>query len=143
MSGPSAGVATENDLIGTVNLSIPTKPEWVAVARLTIAAIANRLPFSVEDIEDLKLAMAEACTYVIAASSEPSIDMTFETGKDFLRIRVRDRGAVRPEKAPVRPTGVSTEGLGIFLIQALMDEVEHTSEGPAGSELVMTKCVGS
>lgn len=142
MSGP-AGVAAENGILGTVQLRIPSKPEWVAVARLTIAAIANRLPFSVEDIEDLKLAMAEACTYVIAANSEDTIDMTFETGKDFLRVRVRDRGAVRPEKTMVRPTGVSTEGLGIFLIQALMDEVEHTTEGQSGGELVMTKSVGS
>lgn len=143
MSGPSGGVATENESLETVELRIPSKPEWVAVARLTIAAIANRLPFSVEDIEDLKLAMAEACTYVIAASSEDSIEMTFETGSNFLRIRVRDRGAVRPEKAIQRPAGVSTEGLGIFLIQALMDEVEHTAEGETGGELIMTKCVGA
>lgn len=133
-----------NNVAGTVELRIPSKPEWVAVARLTVAAVANRLPFSVEDIEDLKLALAEACTYVIQASvGRDTIDIICETGHDYVRIRVRDRGTIRPERAPRRPSGFSTEGLGIFLIQALMDEVEHTPGGDSGGELIMTKRLAS
>jgi serine/threonine-protein kinase RsbW len=130
--------------LGTVELRIPSKAEWVAVARLTVAAIANRLPFSVEDIEDLKLAIAEACTYVIQAGRpSDTIDITCETGADHLTIRVHDGGAIHPESAPRRPSGGSIEGLGIFLIQALMDDVQHTADGESGGELIMTKRVGS
>ncbi len=137
-------VTAEAKSLGTVDLRIPSKAEWVAVARLTVAAIANRLPFTVEDIEDLKLAIAEACTYVIQAGGEREhIDITCDTGSDFLTIRVRDHGAIHPESAPRRPSGGSVEGLGIFLIQALMDDVKHTPEGESGGELVMTKRVGS
>jgi len=137
-------VVTEAKSLGTVELRIPSKAEWVAVARLTVAAIANRLPFTVEDIEDLKLAIAEACTYVIQASSgADTIDIICDTGPADLTIRVRDRGAIHPEAAPRRPAGGSVEGLGIFLIQALMDEVKHTPEGDSGGELIMTKRVGS
>jgi serine/threonine-protein kinase RsbW len=132
-----------NTYLGTVDLRIPGKPEWVAVARLTIAAIANRLPFTVEEIEDLKLAIAEACTNAIQGGrGSESIDIRCETASDHIRIHVRDRGARLPEPVPAgKPAPV--EGLGIFLIQALMDSVEHSVDPERGSQLTMTKRVGS
>ena len=36
---------------GIVELRIPSKAEWVGVARLAVAGIASRLQFSIEDIE--------------------------------------------------------------------------------------------
>ena len=133
-------VPTANYL-GTVELRIPAKPEWVAVARLTIAAIANRLPFTVEEIEDLKLAIAEACTNAIVAGGRDTIEIRCETTSDHLRIFVQDAG--EPQAEPPRQPAAPAEGLGIFLIQALMDSVEHSAEPERGSELVMTKRVGS
>ena len=137
--------AAVQEFLGTVELRIPSKPEWVAVARLAVSGIANRLPFSVEDIEDLKLAIAEACTTCIQDSSaSETIDITCEASPDALRIRVRDHGfgGVRGE-AP-RPRSVSlNEGLGVFLIQALMDQVEYNVDPHSGVELVMTKRVGA
>ena len=44
---------------GVVELKIPGRAEWVAVARLAVAAVASRLRFSVDEIEDIKLAIAE------------------------------------------------------------------------------------
>jgi serine/threonine-protein kinase RsbW len=109
---------TSFDLLGTVELQIPSKPEWVAVARLAVAAIANRLPFSVEEIEDVKLAIAEACTIC--------------------------RDAARTEElTDKRPSTLAVEGLGIFLIQALMDVVEYRVDSESGTELVMTKRVSA
>jgi serine/threonine-protein kinase RsbW len=129
----------------TVELRIPSKPEWVAVARLTIAAIANRLPFSVEEIEDLKLAIAEACTNVIQSESgADTIEIVCETVSTELRIQVRDHGAIRARQAVAAPQGgASVEGLGVFLIQALMDSVEQSASPESGNQLVMTKRVGS
>ena len=50
---------------GVVRLEIPAVAEWVAVARLAVAAVASRQRFSVDEIEDIKLAVAEACTNAI------------------------------------------------------------------------------
>jgi len=133
--------------LGTVELRIPSKPEWVAVARLAVAAIANRLPFSVEEIEDLKLAIAEACTICIQqGGSGQSIDVTCDVETTHVRVDVRDhRYRERPESAVRRPavTAVEGEGLGIFLIQALTDELEYGVDPQFGTQLVMTKRVGS
>ncbi len=133
--------------LGTVELRIPSKPEWVAVARLAVAAIANRLPFSVEEIEDLKLAIAEACTICIQQGSGiQTIDITCTATLSSLRVEVRDdRYRLREEGVPKRPSimAVEGEGLGIFLIQALMDNLEYNVDPDFGTELVMTKRVGA
>jgi len=139
-------VASEH--LGTVELRIPSKPEWVAVARLAVAAIANRLPFSVEEIEDLKLAIAEACTICIQQGTGiQTIDITCDASISQLRVEVRDDryrtlGAVGGEKRPTMSVAEG-EGLGIFLIQALMDNLEYNADPKYGTELVMTKRVGA
>ncbi|GAC1398454.1 MAG: anti-sigma B factor RsbW [Vulcanimicrobiaceae bacterium] len=134
-----------SDHLGTVELRIPSKPEWVAVARLAVAAIANRLPFSVEEIEDLKLAIAEACTVCIQQGpGSETIDITCEALSTQLRVDVRD-GRYRERNESKHPpvVAVEGEGLGIFLIQALMDDLSYSLDPKLGTELVMTKRVGA
>jgi len=135
------------ELLGTVELRIPSKPEWVAVARLAVAAIANRLPFSVEEIEDLKLAIAEACTICIQhGTGGETIDMTCETLSSHLRIVIRDHRYRLRAASPAPATGgaaPAVEGLGIFLIQALRDQLEYSFDPQLGTELVMVKRVGT
>lgn len=130
--------------LGVVELRIPSKAEWVAVARLAVAAVANRLNFSIEDIEDVKLAVAEACTNCIQhAQSSDQIQITCETGPEGLTVRVRDSGqGVRSEGAGSRRADEPTVGgLGVFLIRSLMDSVEYDVHPERGTDLVMTKKV--
>jgi serine/threonine-protein kinase RsbW len=133
------------EVYGRVDVNIPAKAEWVAVARLTVAAVASRLQFSVEDIEDVKLAIAEACTNSIQhGAPSDTIAIACEVSGEELRITVRDQGqGVRLES--VVETGFKedgrTEELGVFLIRALMDSVEYRVDAREGTELVMTKRV--
>ncbi len=133
--------------LGTVELRIPSKPEWVAVARLAVAAIANRLPFSVEEIEDLKLAIAEACTICIQhGAGGETIDIVCQAATTQLRVEVRDhRYRLRAADlgSAKRQSVMNVEGLGIFLIGALMDDLEYNIDSQLGTELVMTKRVGA
>lgn len=131
---------------GVVELRIPSKAEWVAVARLAVAAVANRLNFSIEDIEDVKLAVAEACTNCIQhASGSDQIEITCETEPDGLTVRVRDYGqGTHPEAiASRRISEPRVGGLGVFLIRSLMDSVEYDVHPERGTNLVMTKKVSS
>ncbi len=135
------------DSLGLVELTIPSKPEWVAVARLAVAAVASRLRFSVDDIEDVKLAIAEACTVSIEhAESDPAaddhaIEIVCEAGEQALRIVVRDGFVSSNDLGELGDDGEQSEKLGVFLIRALMDSVEVNSEPGTGLELVMTKLV--
>ena len=133
-----------NPTHGTVRLEIPARAEWVAVARLAVAAVASRQRFSVDDIEDIKLAIAESCTNAIQHGEGGSIEIVCEASSDELVLTVRDRGQ-GPKLSTVETERIGesgrTEELGVFLIRALMDTVEYTSDAREGTQLVMIKRV--
>jgi serine/threonine-protein kinase RsbW len=130
---------------GVVRLEIPARAEWVAVARLAVAAVASRQRFSVDDIEDIKLAVAESCTNAIQHGLEDgTIAIVCEVSAESIVVTVRDRGQGPPlgavEEERIGEAG-RTEDLGVFLIRALMDNVEYTSDVREGTQLMMTKRV--
>ncbi|HEY6325197.1 MAG TPA: ATP-binding protein [Candidatus Cybelea sp.] len=126
-----------------VELRIPARPEWVALARLAAATVANRLSFSIEEIEDVKLAVAEACTAVIQHESHGEfIQLTCEALSDSLRVRVHDSGRHGVEAADGRSMDFDEAriaGLGVFLIRTLMDEVSYDVHPQLGTDLLMVK----
>ena len=139
-------VARSDGALGIVELRIPSKAEWVAVARLAVAAVANRLNFSIEDIEDVKLAVAEACTNCIQhASGSDQIEITCETESEGLTVRVRDFGhGTRADNIKSRRMDEPrVGGLGVFLIRSLMDSVDYDVNPDSGTNLVMVKKVQS
>ncbi len=54
-----------NEAEACVELSIPGRPEYVGVARLAILGVASRMRFSYDEVEDIRLAVGEACTSVL------------------------------------------------------------------------------
>ncbi|MDQ2866657.1 MAG: ATP-binding protein [Candidatus Eremiobacteraeota bacterium] len=139
MNEPIRTIDEERDI---VEIRIPCKAEWVALARLSVAAVASRLHFSIDEIEDVKLAVAEACTNAIQhAHGSPNIEIKCEAVPDGLRIAVRDHGrGTRPET--IRSRNIEDErvgGLGVFLIRSLMDDVTYDVNPENGTHLVMLK----
>jgi serine/threonine-protein kinase RsbW len=135
--------AVEREAPDLVELRVPSRPEWVALARLAAATVANRLSFSIEEIEDVKLAVAEACTAVIQHENHGEfIQLTCEALSDSLRVRVHDSG--RHEKHAFDGQRMDFDeariaGLGVFLIRTLMDEVSYDVHPQLGTDLLMVK----
>lgn len=129
----------------TVELRVPSRAEWVALVRLATAAVANRLQFSIEDIEDVKLAVAEACTAVLQHPKHGEfIEVTCDVLPGALGLRVRDSGR-RAAAQPVRALDFDearSAGLGVFLIRTLMDEVRYDVQPDTGTDLRMIKRLG-
>ena len=130
------------DRADVVEIRIPCKAEWVALARLSVAAVASRLQFSIEEIEDIKLAVAEACTNVIQnAKGSTSIEIRCEAVNGGLRVNVHDFG-YNAHAEPIRARDIEEErvgGLGVFLIRSLMDDVSYDVHPERGTDLVMFK----
>lgn len=55
-----------------VTLTVPALPEYVDLVRLTLYGVASKMKFTFEDIEDMKVAVSEACNNaVLHAYGEP------------------------------------------------------------------------
>jgi len=132
-----------------VELRLPNRPEFVAVARLAVSAIACRLQFDVEAIEDIKVAVGEACNNAIehgcpASTGSEMIVMRCDLEEDAVVLTVRDSGdGFEPSTATrQRPSGtitLSERGLGMLLIESLMDEVDFSSSPGDGTQVRMVK----
>ena len=53
-----------------VELRVPADSAYVSVLRSTAAGIASRLDFTLEGIEDLRIAVGEACALVLPEADE-------------------------------------------------------------------------
>src|SRR5512144_785013 len=72
-----------------VELRLPADSAYVSVLRTTTAGLAARLDFPIDDIEDLRIAVGEACALVLP-EAQPGSDLTcsFFLGKARLTVRV-------------------------------------------------------
>ena len=122
-----------------VELEIPARPEFVALARLVVSAMASTEAILSDDqVDDLKLAVSEACTNAIEAhdaiATEERVLVRCWSDERALRVSVEDRGpGFDPSTLPDHPPPTDPDrlkferGLGIPLIRALVDEVEISS----------------
>ncbi len=134
-------------MVDSLSISVPSKPEYVSVIRLAASSIASRIGFDIEQIEDLKVAVAEACTNAIQhglCNDCENYDITFIISKDKLTINISDKGNGFSSSKLKKPdvTSLKEGGLGIFIIKSLMDEVEVVSNIGKGTTMKMTKYLG-
>ncbi|GHU67586.1 histidine kinase [Clostridia bacterium] len=127
-----------------MKMSVPGKPEFVGTVRMTAASVASHTGFDIEAIEDIKVAVSEACNNTVVHACKSNVteySVEFESAETGLTITVSDEGTgydVQTYEAPV--IGELNEGgLGIFIIRALMDEVDITSKPGTGTNIRMTK----
>lgn len=107
----------------TINITIPSKPDYISVVRLTSSAIASNIGLNIEDIEDIKVSIAEACINAIDKSNE--INVQFEIEKDKLIMKVDNVYQAKDDD-----TNQNKElELGILIIKSLMDEVNFSEKG--------------
>lgn len=136
--------------LDTIELAIPAKADYVGVVRLLISGLANRMGFTYDDIEDVKISVAEACTNVVLHAypeEKGAIHITCHVYDDRLDIRVTDKGtsfAVEEIQKKLGPIDIKNPvqsikegGMGLYLMQSLMDRVDIASD--SGVAVHMTK----
>ncbi len=121
---------TNNEVI---QLALPINAAYVSAARLTASSIANRLNFDIDEIEDIKAAVSEACAFVIEQSSEikESFQIIFNLSKETLVI---DLISGRPEGFVVQE-----EQMSLLMIRALMDVLKIDDETDEKLRITMIK----
>jgi serine/threonine-protein kinase RsbW len=136
--------SSDRRLEDNIVLVLPDKPEYVGVARLTASGIASRMGFDIEAIEDIKLALAEACTNAIkhgCCDDHREYKISFSVEPRSLAISVSDKGCGLQQKdlTDPDPDNPKEGGLGIFIIRTLMDEVDFSNTPGRGFIITMKK----
>jgi serine/threonine-protein kinase RsbW len=124
-------------LSSDVRLTLPARPENVAVIRHVLGAFAEALRLPSELVEDMRLAVTEACTNVVRHAYQDGdpgpIDVVIRPNGDRLDLIVEDHGqGIGPS------ADVSGPGLGLPLIAALADSVELEQRPTRGARVAMS-----
>ena len=127
----------------SIELRLPSRLGFEKVAMNTAASVAHLMGFSDERIEDLKTAIAEACINAMEHGNKfdetQSVGVVLSMGPDSLEVKVHDTGkgpqrhAAAPDIDRKMHEQEEARGMGMFLIESLVDEVEWVSSPPAGS----------
>ncbi|MDI6828892.1 MAG: ATP-binding protein [Armatimonadota bacterium] len=133
-----------------VELRIPCKPEFVSVARLAILGVASRMQLSYDEVEDVRLAVGEACTTAVerakmAEKTGTYIDIRSEISNSKLTIEVEDEipaAEIPPSEEAASPENIDEQSLGALLMELLVDEIQIEQTPKGGTLVRMVKYAG-
>ncbi len=133
-----------------IDLEIPARAEYIGLVRLLVSSLASSRRVLADDrVDDLKLAVSEACTNAIEAHADREVDQGVTVrwceSEDRLQVEIEDRGpGFDPQALPMHPPVTDPDrlnferGLGIPLIRTLVDEVDFvTSQRGTSVRLTM------
>jgi serine/threonine-protein kinase RsbW len=72
-----------------VVVRLPAEGAYLAVLRMVTAGLAARLDFTIDEIEDLKIAVDEACAMLLSgAVAGAELNVAFTVGEEVLHVAV-------------------------------------------------------
>lgn len=133
--------ASEDDGILMETFEAEAKAENMQSLRKSAVRFAETMPFTRQDLDDIKLAVGEATCNALrygCKSKQESIRITCRRQGRRVSITVSDQGVgFDPSMVPTVQEGNLTEGgRGIFFMRCLMDEVNFQFNGGTSVELV-------
>lgn len=109
VSGPSELGEQEE-----ITLSLPARPQYARVARLTVTGLASRVGFTYDEIEDLRIAVGEVCSILLPGPE----------GRLIVRCQVAAHAiSVRATRSPVG-TAPEVSDLSRQILLAVVDELD-------------------
>ncbi|GAA3566139.1 anti-sigma regulatory factor [Nonomuraea rosea] len=127
------GVAGIRDV---VSIRLPAASAYLSVLRTATAGLAARLDFTLDEIEDLRIAVDEACAMLLS-EAVPGTDLTAEfelTGQEM---------QVRVEVATVGSSAPKRDDFAWMVLTALADDVDAVTGSPDRMAIVLRKRRGA
>ncbi len=144
----ATALATRDD--PELELAFPPRPEYVRMARHTVAALARLYDLADDVVEDLKLAVSEACTNAVsvnAKSGGEAVRIMAAVADGVFIVEVLDAGPGMDPLLLAQESEYDSEeftferGLSLPLIRGLVDQLEVFPREPRGSVVRMRLAV--
>lgn len=132
-----------------IKLELPSDTRNVAFARTAVALFASQLDWTLDELEDIKVAVSEAVSNSIIHGyqlQEGIVHLRASYEERELTIEVEDFGQGIPDIEQAQEAGYTTipeerMGLGFTFMHEYMDEVLVSSEVNKGTKVVLIKRV--
>ena len=131
-----------------MSLTIPSKSQNEAFARVTVAAFAAQLDPTIEELSDVKTAVSEAVTNAIIHGYENTIGIIIikaEIISNVINVEIQDFGKgienIEVAKQPLYTSKPELErsGMGFTVMESFMDSLLVESELGKGTKISMSK----
>ena len=110
---------------GEVRLEVPAAPEFLRISRIMAAGVASRVGFTLDEVEDLRIAIDEVCFSMVGAHGrEGTITLRYLLDSDELVVEGTGRFS----------DGLGTEPLVSALSNQILAAVVDECELSAGEE---------
>lgn len=129
-----------------VTIYLQSLSENVAIARVMAAVFAAQIDFTLNEIEEIKVAVSEAVSNVIIhgyTDGNGKIELLMNLYEDKLEYIITDQGRGIADIALARQASYSSDpermGLGFVFMESFMDELDVTSTVHEGTTVRMAK----
>jgi serine/threonine-protein kinase RsbW len=135
-------------------LTIPSETSNLELLRRLIQGFVANVELSPQAVEDIGLAVDEACTNIVKHSytqeQSGKIDVSVEISRDYVIISMTDTGEkgqffdpthMEPFEKKKYLERLERGGLGVYIIKTIMDEVEYNIQPGAYNRLRMVKYI--
>lgn len=132
----------------SIKMTFPNKLNYSFMVQSFVREIAKTAGFSGGELEQIELAIEESVSNIMVHASDeenPTFDIICEKIPGGIKIVLKEMGIpfdpdqVKKFELTKNLDDMSTSGLGIYLIQKMMDELSFRNLGPQGKETVMIK----
>lgn len=130
-----------------LKIEMPSLPENVGLARVAVASFISQYDLTLNDIEEIKVAVSEAVSNAIIHGYENSgagkVLIEAVLCDNQLVLTIEDYGKGIPDVAKALQPAYSTDpermGLGFVFMKSFMDKLDVTSTVDKGTKVRMSK----
>lgn len=139
----TTGHAAASTAAYVTELKLPAVGDYIVVAKRAAASLGLVVGFSVQEIDDLNIAVTQACESACAAATQQwgsgngQLKLTFKSRPRRLEVEVRSVPPRAVEQQTVRrarhEAELDYESIGLNMIRLFVDELRYQVDNQTGS----------
>lgn len=128
----------------SVVITVPSHPKYLSIVRSVTAGMGELNGLTASEVEDIKLAVDEACSNVIKyaynGDTSKKVVVKFRVTKNKFEVIIEDNGKTHPDRIEGRKLNdVRPGGLGVHLIKRAFDVVAFDERKKKGNRLRLSR----